>query len=73
MQKADSGKSGEDKPPCTFQKELAGMFDKHNTDLFELLDNNPGPVQEQRPFKKFGFHCEGRDESRFLTLQKNFG
>lgn len=44
-------------PPCHDQIELARMFVKPNNELYKLLEENPGPSQEQRPFPKFKWDC----------------
>jgi len=47
-------------PPltCSVQKMLAKEFEQHNKDLYKLLEDNPGPPMEKRPFTKFNFHCK---------------
>lgn len=38
---------------CGIQQELNDVFDPLNDDLYRLLDANPGPKMEQRPFPRF--------------------
>ena len=45
-------------PPCSVQKKLVRYYEKWNTELYELLDDNPGPEMEQRPFPLFKTPCQ---------------
>jgi hypothetical protein len=38
---------------CNIQQELNGVFDPLNDDLYRLLETNPGPGVENRPFPRF--------------------
>lgn len=38
---------------CNVQKELNDVFDPLNDELYRLLETNPGPQMEQRPFPRF--------------------
>jgi hypothetical protein len=57
-------------PPCEVQRALAAKFEGPNQELYELLEEYPGPASEQRPFPKFHFHCKrtrgepGKEEER---------
>ena len=44
-------------PPCAAQKPLADVFEPWNEKLYDLLQQNPGPEMEQRPFPKFQNRC----------------
>ena len=43
--------------PCALQQQLNGLFNTSNEELYQLLEDNPGPPMEQRPFPKFQFQC----------------
>jgi hypothetical protein len=49
---------GEDKPSCETQDTLNKAFEPFNQKLYELLEAQPGPVQETRPFPKFQYSCK---------------
>jgi hypothetical protein len=40
-------------PSCQSRNKLAGIFQPHIEDLYDLLAQNPGPPMEQRPFPEF--------------------
>ena len=40
-------------PTCAMQERLADLFRPINEELYDLLEQNPGPEMEQRPFPKF--------------------
>jgi Sulfotransferase domain len=43
---------------CAFEKFLsATFFDQPNEELYQLLEDVPGPAMEQRPFPKFEINC----------------
>jgi Sulfotransferase domain len=42
-------------PMCAMQQKLAKLFDRPNQKLYQLLEDNPGPNMEQRPFPKFQY------------------
>jgi len=44
--------------PCAVQERLAAAFEAPNQELYDLLEANPGPVMEKRPFPKFQFKCK---------------
>jgi Sulfotransferase domain len=52
---ADDGKH--EMPPCAVQRALARRFEPYNEALYQLLEENPGPSMEQRPFPKFKNKC----------------
>jgi Sulfotransferase domain len=45
-------------PPCKDQLEMAKYFEGPNRELYKFLEDNPGPVVEQRPFPKFELACK---------------
>ncbi|KAL7565632.1 hypothetical protein ACA910_018992 [Epithemia clementina (nom. ined.)] len=47
----------EDKPSCYVQLSLYQFFASHNKRLYQLLEGNPGPSVETRPFLRFRFDC----------------
>ncbi|KAL7565645.1 hypothetical protein ACA910_019001 [Epithemia clementina (nom. ined.)] len=47
----------EDKPSCYVQLALYQFFASHNKRLYQLLEENPGPSVETRPFRRFRFDC----------------
>lgn len=49
-------------PPCSIQNRLATLFEPSNTKLYSLLEANPGPEMEQRPFPRFRNRCEEKEE-----------
>jgi hypothetical protein len=40
-------------PSCQSRDRLATIFQPWNEELYQLLEQNPGPPMEQRPFPKF--------------------
>jgi len=40
-------------PSCSVQKQLAEAYRESNEEFYELMDKNPGPPMEQRPFLRF--------------------
>lgn len=58
-------------PTCYSQKQLNVVFGPTNHQLFQLLNNNPGPEAEQRPFPHFSqIECEEGDETIEKGIQK---
>jgi hypothetical protein len=57
----NSDKGTHDMPPCVVQRALARRFAPYNEALFALLEANPGPKMEQRPFPKFKNKCFDED------------
>ena len=52
-------KSNLTKDSCIFEKKLANAFEKYsNQELYMLLNEYPGPPQEQSPFPHFLFECK---------------
>jgi len=43
---------------CTFQRKLYNVFEPLNQELYQLLEDNPGPDMETRPFPRFRFECK---------------
>ena len=43
---------------CSAQDRLAQHYVRPNNDLYQLLDANPGPVQERHPFTRFQYRCK---------------
>jgi Sulfotransferase domain len=56
---SDDGK--QETPPCAVQRALARRFEPYNEALYKLLEENPGPSMEQRPFLKFHNKCFEED------------
>jgi len=52
------------KSDCSDHTKLATAFAKHNEDFYELLESNPGPEMEQRPFPRFqpAGQCEEEED-----------
>ncbi|KAL7558762.1 hypothetical protein ACA910_010071 [Epithemia clementina (nom. ined.)] len=48
----------EDKPSCAIQESLYRYFEPYNEQLYQLLDQYPGPSFETRPFPRFQFQCK---------------
>ena len=44
--------------PCSVQEHLANEFEPLNQELYDLLEANPGPPMEKRPFTRFQFKCK---------------
>jgi len=44
--------------PCSYQDQLSSLFEKSNQQLYQLLQNNPGPSTEERPFRSFRYRCD---------------
>lgn len=57
----NSDKGKHEMPPCAVQRALARRFKPYNQELFKLLEENPGPKMEQRPFPKFTNECFNED------------
>lgn len=49
-------------PPieCEAQQKWAKQFEVPNEELYSLLEANPGPFMEKRPFQPFEFKCKSR-------------
>ena len=43
--------------PCEVQENLAKIFRASNEELYRILEQNPGPPMEQRPFPRFREVC----------------
>lgn len=41
--------------PCSVQNRLAELFEPANHELYDLMEANPGPSMEKRPFTKFDY------------------
>ena len=48
----------EQSTPCSAQQRLQTSYHEFNQQLYELLETNPGPPMEIRPFPEFQFHCK---------------
>jgi len=44
--------------PCAIQEQLAAAYEIPNQELYALLEAEPGPAMERRPFPKFKFKCK---------------
>ena len=44
--------------PCSYQDDLAILYEKSNEQLYQLLLQNPGPPTEERPFRRFRYSCD---------------
>ena len=44
--------------PCSYQDDLAMLYEKSNEQLYQLLRQNPGPPTEERPFRIFQYKCD---------------
>ena len=44
--------------PCSYQDDLAMLFEESNQQLYQLLDQYPGPSTEERPFRRFQYRCD---------------
>lgn len=43
---------------CSYQDDLAALFEESNQQLYQLLRQNPGPSTEERPFRRFQYRCD---------------
>jgi Sulfotransferase domain. len=43
---------------CSFQRQLYDFFEPLNQELYQLLEDHPGPDMETRPFPQFRFACK---------------
>jgi Sulfotransferase domain len=57
----NSDKGKHEMPPCNVQRALSRRFEPYNQQLYKLLEDNPGPPMEQRPFPKFRNKCFDED------------
>ena len=54
--------------PCSLQSRLAATFEGNNGRLYRLLDENPGPPMERRPFPRFELGpCQEDDDDDART------
>ena len=44
--------------PCSYQDDLAILFEESNQQLYKLLRQNQGPPTEERPFRRFQYRCD---------------
>lgn len=62
-------------PSCHAQEKLNKIFGPMNQDLFKILNNNPGPDAEQRPFPEFKqlscVHIDVNDKKELEQDQDN--
>lgn len=58
---ANSEHSQSEKPiACDVQHRLAALYEKPNQELYDLLEEHPGPSMEKSTFTKFTFHCQDK-------------
>jgi len=59
LPEANSAHAATEKPtPCSVQERLSAHYTLFNEELYELLEANPGPSVEVRPFPRFQFQCK---------------
>ena len=51
-------KTQEQADTCATLFELQNLFAKYNEELYELIEQNPGPSMEQHPFPKFNYQIK---------------
>jgi len=55
---ATADQKQQEEPPCEVQLQLWKLFAPLNEQLYQLLEEHPGPAGiEQRPFPRFSHHC----------------